>query len=64
MRFRAPVVTVSAIERSETSAVIRAIVTDTGYGSVQLNSQILTIKYRLGSGSYITASLLGLVRAK
>lgn len=59
MRFRAPVVTVSAIERSETSAVIRAIVTDTGYGSVQLNGQILTIKYRLGSGSYITASLLG-----
>ena len=51
-RFRAPSISVTAVEREATNATIRISVSDTGYGSTQGNTQIGSIEYKLDSGAW------------
>jgi hypothetical protein len=58
-RFRAPSVIVTTIDREETSATVNVLVTDTGYGGVQANTQITKIEYNLAGGGWTEATLSG-----
>ncbi|MGI5892841.1 MAG: hypothetical protein ACOX7H_08985 [Bacillota bacterium] len=58
-RFRAPAVIVESYDRTETSATVYLLVTDTGYGGTQSGNQISKIEYRLNGGSWNDATLLG-----
>ena len=51
-RYRAPAVSISKIDRTNTGATITATVTDTGYGGTQSNGQIAKLEYKLASGSW------------
>lgn len=55
-RFRLPAATIAGVTRyGDGSATVRVLVTDTGYGGVQSNSQISLIRYKLDDGAYVTA---------
>lgn len=51
-RFRAPCISVTAVEREATNATVRISVSDTGYGSAQGNAQIESVEYKLDSGEW------------
>jgi hypothetical protein len=55
-RFRAPIINISEIDRSETEAVIHIEIQDTGYGATQSSDQINKVQYDIGGG-YADASL-------
>lgn len=64
-RYRAPVVTIIAIDRSATSATATVQVTNTGYGGTQSNAQITTVEYSLDGAAWVkvTPTWIGLKTA-
>lgn len=55
-RYRSPMATVAAIDRQAESAAVTVLVSDTGYGAGQNNSQIAAVEYSLGSNSWVAVT--------
>lgn len=58
-RFRAPAAVITTIDRNETTATVNVLVTDTGYGGAQANSQIVKIQYKLDAAAWADCTLIG-----
>jgi len=58
-RYQKPIVVISDITRTTTTATMDIIVSDTGYGVTQVNTQILKVEYNLASAGWLDASLIG-----
>lgn len=54
-RYRSPIVTVTAVDRSQNSGVATVLVTDTGY-SLQTNTQIASVEYSVDSGEWVSVT--------
>lgn len=65
-RYRAPVISITGIDRAAESATATAAVTDTGYGGTQSNGQISAVEYTIDGGATwatITPAWVGLKTA-
>ncbi len=65
-RYRAPVISITGIDRAAENATATAVVTDTGYGGTQSSGQISTVEYSIDSGvtwATITPTWVGLKTA-